>query len=816
METARKSNVNEWVKKPVHAPRRGRHLRPARWAVALAALIAPLAPPATVLAQERAQQIRIAAQPLGDALMALGEQTGLQIFFAPDIVRGRQAPAVAGDLAAEQALQQLLRGSGIRYERDGRNVTLSRPAGDGAAAQLAPLTIVGQADSATGPLAGYLARRSATATKTDTPLIETPQAISIVGAQQMRDQRAQSLQDALGYSAGVMTGIVAKSAAFEDTMSIRGFEANPQTGSHFRDGMRYMANQYNGKQEPYGLERVEVLKGPSSILYGAAAPGGVINTISKRPTAETLRELNVSYGSFDHKTLSGDFGGKLDEAGVWSYRLTGLVRDADSYVDYGRDDRTYLAPALTWRPSAATSLTLLATYQRNQSFYPPGLPASGSLRHNVNGDLPRDRFLGEPSHNRYDAQSRSLGYLFEHDFSDSLTLRHGLRLYQGDLTLRYVLLSGDVDSATQRRVSRSARGFDDQTRILTSDTNLQKRFAFGAVTHTVLAGFDTVRSSYDSDRFRGNLPAIDAYQPVYATTPVVTQPWQQRRNSENRYGIYLQDQIKFGQKWVLLAGGRYDHAEADNEALHAPASNSSDRDSAFTGRAGLVYLADNGLAPYVSYSQSFEPTTGRDRNDGRFDPSEGEQFEIGLRYQPANGDTLLSASLFNLTRRHVLTPDPVDPGFLVQTGKVRSRGLELEAKTRLNKSVDVIAAYTYTDARVKASNIPGEVGERFNSPRHMFSLWADARLDAWDLDGWLLGAGLRYVSARPDRPATGTLGGGAYTLVDARLAYETGPWTYALNANNLTDRRYIPSMCYSGICDFGEPRRVVATVSYRW
>lgn len=776
----------------------------------------------SVVAQDtfQARTFAIAPGPLAQALNQFSADAGVFVVSPGDLTRGKTSAGLAGRYGVEQGLEVLLRGTSLHAVPRSQGTYVLEPLAQrgagGGVVVLPQLSVTGQGEQPAGPVLGLAARRSSTATKTDTPIMETPQSISVVSAEQIRDQKAQSLQEALGYTAGLMPGIVAKSSMFEDTMSIRGFEANPQTGSYYRDGMRYMVNQYNGKQETYGLERIEVLKGPSSVLYGAAAPGGIVNTVSKRPSTEKIREINLDGGSFNRRQISADFSGPLDDDGIWSYRLTGLVRESKQFVDYSRDDRTYLAPALTWRPSADTSLTLLAAYQRSKSVYPTAVPVTGSLRFNPNGQLPRDRFLGEPNHNNFDLESTSASLLFEHAFSDTLKVRQSLRQYNADLNLRYVLLQGDADLATRRRVARSARGFDDKTSVLTSDTNIEKKFQTAGVAHTVLAGMDYTRSTYNSDRLRGTLAPIDIYDPVYQTGDIVALPWQQRRNKEHRLGFYLQDQMKIADKLVVLLAGRRDQTRADNQALHAPATNSNEKDSAFTGRAGVVYLADNGLAPYASFSQSFEPTAGRDRNDTRFDPSRGQQIEVGVRYQPAGNDTMLTASVFDLTRKNVLSPDAVDPTFLVQTGEVRSKGAELEARTRLTRSVDVIAAYTYTDAQVTASNVPGEKGERFNTPRHMASLWTDVNLASLGWAGWRSALGVRYVAARPNRPASGSLGGPGYTLLDARLAYENGPWTYALNISNLTDKNYIPSICYNGVCDYGEPRRIIGTVSYRW
>lgn len=766
------------------------------------------------------KQYDIPAGSLDQVLNRFATSAGILLSIDGALTSAKHSDGLSGRYEVPAAFARILANSGLEAVHRGQNQYLIRVATTPSpTATTLPTVQVTSTwlESTTGPVLGYNARSSATGTKTDTSLMEIPQSISVVGRQQMEDQKAQTIQDALGYTAGLMTGISAKSPLFDDTLSIRGFEANPQNGSYYRDGMRYMVNLYNGKQEVYGLERVEVLKGPSSILYGAAAPGGIVNTVTKRPTATPMRELNVEFGSHDRKQLSADFSGPLDDQGIWSYRLTLLERKSDTYMDYGRDDRTYIAPALTWRPSAATSLTLLASYQKSNSIYPPAVPMTGSLLPNPNGQIPRNRFLGEPNHNKFETKTSTIGYLFEHTFSDTLKLRHSMRYYESDLDMRYTLLGGDINGSG-RQVMRSPRGFADVTSIFTMDTNVEKVLQAGMVKHTLLAGFDYTNAFYDSTRTRGANRLIDIYNPVYLAGPVAMALDRTVDTQEKKLGVYLQDQIKVSDKWVVLLGGRYDKFDMINDTRRPPTTRlyTDESDSAFTGRAGVVYLADNGFAPYASFTQSFEPTSGNDRLGQRFKPSEGEQYEIGLRYQPPGTESLLTASLFNLRRTNVTTPDSVDTSFLVQTGEVRSRGLELELKTPVGKHIDVIGAYTYTDAEVTKSNNPVELGERFNSPKNLLSLWVNAKLGFMDLPNWRAGAGLRHVSSRPDRPSIPAQGGPAYTLFDARLGYVLGSWSYALNVTNLTDRTYIPSMCYTGFCEYGMPRQVTGTMTYRW
>lgn len=781
----------------------------------LATWSSPSAAQAAAPAAAQVFDLQVPSQPLAAALNELSRQTGVQVIAGADLLTGVSSRAVSGRMTAEQALAAMLtetRLEATRTTSGGFAIRRASGAATGATLQEIRVTATADRESATGPVAGYVAKRSATGTKTDTPIIETPQSISVVTADQMQVQKAQSLQDALGYTAGVASQVVNANPLTSDSLLLRGFESVPESGNFYRDGMRYMTTIFGGKQEPYGLERLEVIKGASSVLYGTVAPGGLINSVSKRPTLTPLRELNLEYGSFNRKQASADFGGALDENGVWSYRLTALVRDSDTPVDYTRDDRVYIAPALTWRPSAATSLTLLANYQRMRTSSSGALPAEGTLLPNPYGKLPRDRFLGEPSRNDFNNDTTSVGYQFDHAFSDTLKLHHGLRYLKNDLFNQYDLGFEPTDHRTRSRLGWT---FDDRATVATTDTHLEYTLGTGAVRHTILAGFDYSRDTYDSDRRLDLLAPIDIFQPVYGKAPLAFIRNENPRRENERFGVYLQDQMKIADRWVLLLGGRQDWVRSKEKDLSQDPVGDNRKDDAFTGRAGVVYLADNGLAPYASFSQSFEPVSGSDRAGSRFKPTTGEQYELGIRYQPKDSNMLLSAAVYDLRRQNVITVDPVDNSNSVQTGEVRSRGLELEAKASLTRNLNLIAAYSYTDARVTQSNTPEELGTRFRAPYHLFSLWADYGLAELGLPGWRIGGGVRHSSDNPGYYNGGKATPG-FTLVDLRLSYEQGPMSYALNVKNLTDKTYISGECYFYGCRYGDPRTVTATVSYRW
>ena len=315
----------------------------------------------TSVAQAQQRAFDISAQSLTDALALFGRQSGMQVSADSALIRGVSSPGVSGTMTPEQALTRLLAGTGIAYRLNGNTAMLEKAAATGALI-LDPVKVEGATgtaeETAVGPVQGYVAKRSAAGTKTDTPIAEVPQTINVVTADQIAATKAQTLRQALAYTPGVISREGADHTA--DDFTIRGFQASSTVGSIYRDGSKYSVNVYDGQQEPYGLERIEVLKGAASVLFGNAAPGGIVNTVTKRPTLEALHEINAEIGSFEHRQISADFGGRLSEDGQWSYRLTALKRDADTFVDHVADDRDYIAPALTWRPDADTTLTVLS------------------------------------------------------------------------------------------------------------------------------------------------------------------------------------------------------------------------------------------------------------------------------------------------------------------------------------------------------------------------------------------------------------------------------------------------------------------------
>ncbi|OPA88168.1 TonB-dependent receptor [Pseudomonas fluorescens] len=670
-------------------------------------------------------------------------------------------------------------------------------------------------ENPTGQLTGPVATRSTSASKTNSAIKEIPQSISVVTRDEMDNRKSDTLAEALSYTPGVISQPGGFSRVGDDFV-IRGFNVGSGTGGILRDGMKLQGSVYDGGIEPYGLERVEVVKGASSVLYGQLSPGGLINTITKRPTDTPLHEINVEYGSHARKQYSFDLGGPIDDEGKFSYRLTGLWRDSDTQTTDADDDRRYIAPAFTWRPNEDTSLTLLASYQETRTgFAPPldyDLTTSSSARY---PKVDRDLFTGERGFDHYNNYSTTVGYLFEHNFTPDLKVRHALRHFDADLSWDYMQVfdTGNPVARNQGLLARRASIRRERSEGWTSDNNVEWTLNSGRWQHTLLAGVDYYHKTYDSHRFTGASSSFNPANPVYGAPTRITSADGGSDLHSAQAGVYVQDQIKFDDKWILLLGGRQDWAES-RTYVNATGARTPRDDKKATGRVGLVYQADNGLAPYISWSQSFLPANVFNANaNTSFEPTEGEQYEVGVRYTPPGTNALLTAAVYDLKQKNSLSTDLT--GNTVQFGETRSRGVELEAKAEITANLTTTASYTYTDAKITDDVVASRVGTRIDGvPYHMANLWADYRLSALGLSKVVIGGGARYMGTSRTSSSDNNEKVDAYTLFDAKVSYEVDKnWTVAMKAQNLTNEKYL--FCNVS-CRYGDERTVIGSVNYRW
>jgi iron complex outermembrane receptor protein len=681
--------------------------------------------------------------------------------------------------------------------------------------------------TAYGPVANYNAKNTATGTKTDTPLKEVPQSISVVGAEQIRDMGAQSEQEVLRYVPGVVADSYGNDGRADGSF-IRGIDATT-----YLDGMRRTFDYYTSSYriDPYFMERVEVLRGPASVLFGQASVGGIINSVSKRPQTEEGGEITVEYGSFDFKQVKFDMTGPITSDKRWSYRLTGAARDADTQVDYVENDRYAIQPAITFRPDSSTTITVLGHFQKDKSgSVSQFFPHVGTIFPNVNGQyISQNRFSGEPG-DHYDTDVASGTLFVEHKFDETFKLKH-VSSYT-DVHNDYAsTFSGhfytptpylDPDQTTMARIKSLSI---TDTQVFTQDTNLEAKFATGLIKHKVVGGADY--ANFKSSSISGNAlnyTPFDVYNPVYgqpeflygyncgedssvvpahylAQLPVCENP----DLKTTQTGTYLQDQIRLG-NWLGIVGMRKDWIET------LSSEGTTQKDSNISYRAGLMYEFDFGLTPYVSYGESFIPVVARTQSGAPLKPQQGRMYEVGFKYQPAGSSFAINGALYDIAENNRLTGDVV-PGFYVQEGAITSKGGEIEFTGKLTKNLKLAGGYSYTLAQYDDNSAVD--GNQIESvPKHMASLWGVWEFDQPDLKGWSVGAGARYIGSSAD--ANEAIEVPAVTLFDAMIAYEVEHWRWQITAQNIEDKEVVTTCLSRGDCFLGQARTIITGLTYKY
>ncbi|GJE36393.1 TonB-dependent siderophore receptor [Methylobacterium persicinum] len=722
-------------------------------------------------------------------------------------------------LMAAAALGGLARGTPARAEEtqlqlDEISVESVRgPSGNVATSQDGAATSGGGG----GPsgVTGYTARVSPTATKTNTPLIETPQAVSVVTREQLNDRNVQTFDEALAYVPGATINIAGFDPRF-DEVYIRGFPA--LANSSYRDGLRQIGSGFIfPRYEPYGLEAITILRGPASGLYGQGSPAGIIDATSKRPVFAPFGEVWLQGGSYGRAQGNFDLGGPVEGSdGTMAWRLTGVRREAGTFIGRGTmDDQLNIAPAFTWKPSADTTLTILGEYQQRNT------PASVYF-YNDPGFRVTRFFGGDPAFQSLDQTQYRIGYAFEHRFSDDLIVRQNFRHYGVFLSAKYTQIDSLDDTRTLgfRSTGYLREGLVQQT----LDNQIEAHVATGPVAHTLLAGIDYAHYGFSYRMGFGAAPPINLVTRNYGAqvipTPVLGSS---TRQIQDQVGVYLQDQAKFGD-FVLTLTGRHDWVFQDDRATPASALTRQD-DTAFTGRVGLNYILAPGLVPYASYATTFVPQVGVSASGVAFKPSTGDQIEAGVKYLIPGTSIQTGFAGFDIVQSSILRPDPANLAFQVATGSVRSRGFEAEATANLAPGTNLTVAYSYVDFRYErqtsytgqsldgnfVSGIPGNTYTSFLTyafpPASLFR-------------GLTLGGGLRFIgpSYADDE---NTVRNTAKTLYDALVAYDFAaldPKFQGLraqvNATNVFDRRY--TTCQAGYCYRGTPATVIGSLIYRW
>lgn len=802
-------------------------------AVAMSVMgVGTLPMPAQAQTAQAARDIDIPAGSLGNAIAQLGRKAGVMIVFDPALVRGKRTVGLRGTYTPAQALDRLLAGSGVEARPDrnggftlGRSAPVSRRSTARTSAPIPVREEPSQTDEIVVTGIG---------TKTDTPLRETPQSISVVSMEQARERSILSVGDAVTYSAGVFANT--KGTTYGgDALAIRGFGNDGTTGTatnSYIDGLRLSGTGYaSGALDPYLYEQVEVVKGPTSVLFGQSTPGGLINMVSKRPQSIFGGEILLRYGTFDRKQVAADVTGPLTQDESLLYRLSGTYFDTDGMTAFSNRKRVMVAPSLTWKPDDRTSLTLLTHYQKDnfEGSTLNWLPTVGTVIANPNGRISRDLFTGDPNYQGWRREVVSVGYQFEHRFSDAIKFNQNFRYSRNKLDNQNIYINSLT--ADLRTATRQAFGLNEKSDDFTIDNRVAVKFDTGAITHQVLVGLDAQSFKYHTVREFVTAPTLDVFAPVYNQAIPARSPFRDQKFNNRQIGVYAQDQIAY-EGWRLLLGLRQDWTKAKITS-YLPAGAQDNSNSALTKRAALLYDFDNGLAPYVSYAESFTPQYGSDYSGKSFDPEKGRQYELGVKFQPRGSQSFVTAAVFDLRRKNYLTADRDHTLFFLQIGEVRMRGLELEGNVKLPAGFSVIGAYTLLDSRVTSSNdtVSGidpadltlkaraQQGRRLMAvPRHNASLWINYANPL----GIALGGGVRYSSATFGDAANYSRVP-AFTLVDASVRFDLGAWLPELKglelsakANNLFDKRYVASCIGTNRCYYGEGRNVIVDLAWRW
>ena len=700
-----------------------------------------------------------------------------------------------------------------------RTAARSRPIPARVAAPVAAPIQPGPVERGVGPVAGLVATQTTSGTKTDSAIIETPQAVTVVGAEQINTLKAtQSILEATRYTPGILSETFGPNPR-SDFFLIRGFNAE-QSGLYL-NGLQLFSTAFaTFKLDPFSLERIEVLRGPSSVLYGGSNPGGLLNAVSKRPTGQPFGYVEYGVNNFGNQYGAFDFEGPtaVNQYGAFSARLTGVIRGGGTQTNFVGDDRISISPTFTWQTND-TKFTFLGNYQRDSANSQNFLPYEGTVRRAAFGRIPTDLFAGDPNLDTFKRQQTLTGYEFEHRFADNLIFRQNFRYSTVSIDYEQLFPFGYVGPVTPFSAPLGRGDFiaPQNARILTIDNQVETRFDTGPLSHRVLMGADFKRYFIHDIQGFGGAPSIDVVNPVYFLPLNSTSArYRAAKVTQEQFGLYVQDQIKFD-KFTLVLSGREDIVNTRTFDQLTPGNSNHGGDSAFSGRAGLIYTSDIGLAPYLSYSRSFVPQVGNiGSTTTPLAPEFGEQYEAGIKYQPFGNLGYIGASVFDLTRQNVVSSSPTNPLLTTQTGAVRSRGFELEAVANLTEGLKVIAAYTAYGFETTRTLDPTLLKKTLvNVPERFGSLFLDYTIPTGTFAGFGFGAGVRYVG-HSFADAINTLKVPDRTVGDFTVHFERAGWRAAFNVNNFTDERYVSGCAGTTSCFYGDRRRFTGSLSYKW
>ncbi|MDP8566693.1 TonB-dependent siderophore receptor [Methylophilus aquaticus] len=644
--------------------------------------------------------------------------------------------------------------------------------------------------------------RTTSVGKSPVSVQDSPQSITVVDVEQAREMGALNIQDALTYAAGAYSGRYGFDTR-GDWVSVRGF-----TPSIFLDGIRTLYGSYNNtRMDIYTLESIEVLKGPSSSLFGQSDLGGIVNAVTKRPKKEAAREVNMQYGMYDRKQLAVDFTGPVTEDGEWLYRFVALKRDSGTQVDHVNDDAVLFMPSITWQPSDKTSITLQYLHHEVDTVVSSQfLPSKGTIQSAPLGRISSSTFVGEPGWDRYDMKRDELSLFVDQALTSQIKLIANIRKTNSSSETREHWASVGAIPDNAGNITRTIHTADRSTHVFATDTRLQGDFKLGETKHLVSLGMDYQDALWTESNYASTTSAfgINLYNPVYGNVDYSKLVGAERDNNKIvQTGFYLSDHIEWG-PWVASGAIRRDHATNTLLRFNQALADVDSRNSATTGRLGLMYRFDNGISPYINYSEAFVPNLGTDGAGGVLKATEGEQREAGIKYLSHSGDTSVNFAWFDIEQINRVVQGST-PGGVAQTGAI-TQGWEVDARQRFGK-LDLLANYTHMSAindvtKFRLSSIAEKIG----------SAWAQYRFN----DHWRAGVGTRYIGDVVGGTAN-LLEVPSVTLFDAMVGFTYGPWDIRATVRNIADKEYV-SWCrgLNQDCGYGERKNAVLSANYKF
>lgn len=652
----------------------------------------------------------------------------------------------------------------------------------------------------------YVAQNAASLLKSDAPLFETAQAVSVVTREQLDQKQATTLAEAINGIAGVVSG--QRGRRGWDDFNIRGQSANNQI---FIDGLRTSARSAVAV-DLSGIDQVQVLKGPASVNFGQVAPGGLVNLVTKRPEAENFARTDLSYGSYDFKQATFDLNYAPQNTEKGAFRLTGRYADQDDPVDYVYFKNLYISPTYNFDLGEHANLSVIASYQHREYQRYQGAPLVGTLLPSSLGKIDSSFFSGDPASDPYKADVYRAGWNFKYDFGNELVFRQNAAVQKTEMNGGFISLqAGGTETAVKRRLEVQDWDYTNYT----IDQNLQKTFQFGQITHELLLGFDVMQEKRETLADRCNFASIIPFQPHYNQGCITALSLNSHSITELQdMGLYARNRIALGDQWIINLSGRYDWAKSSSENVLKGTKTDPQDDQAFTGNASVMYLANQFVAPYISYATSFIPNIATDKNDALFEPEKGKQYEIGMKFQSADQQIQGALSWFDLRRQNVLVNDPTDTNYQITEGEQTTRGIEAEVNAALSDRWTSSVAYAYTyDSKTTKSTELTAIGERLeNTPEHTYSLMTRYRPQG--VLGWYVGAGITGASATELAGLNVELP--AYTIYNADAGYDTEHWGAQLSIRNLFDKNYYSGVIDNRVVAFGNPRQVNFAVKFKY